>query len=59
MVDGVHVRGSVLIVDDEPTVGEVLSRYLEREGYEARVAGTVLAPWRPWASARPTWSSST
>ncbi len=38
MVDGVHVRGSVLIVDDEPTVGEVLSRYLEREGYEARVA---------------------
>jgi DNA-binding response OmpR family regulator len=39
MVDGVHVRGSVLIVDDEPTVGEVLSRYLEREGYEARVAG--------------------
>jgi DNA-binding response OmpR family regulator len=33
-----HTRGSVLIVDDEPTIGEVVSRYLERAGYEARVA---------------------
>jgi two-component system response regulator ResD len=32
-----HVRGSVLVVDDEPTIGEVLARYLERAGYEARV----------------------
>jgi DNA-binding response OmpR family regulator len=33
-----HTRGSVLIVDDEPTIGEVVSRYLELAGYEARVA---------------------
>jgi two-component system response regulator ResD len=33
-----HTRGSVLIVDDEPTIGEVVSRYLQRAGYEARVA---------------------
>ena len=31
-------RGSVLVVDDEPTITEVLSRYLERAGYETRVA---------------------
>jgi DNA-binding response OmpR family regulator len=33
-----HVRGSILVVDDEPTIAEVVSRYLERAGYEARVA---------------------
>ena len=32
-------RGSVLVVDDEPTITEVVSRYLERAGYETRVAG--------------------
>ena len=32
-------RGSVLVVDDEPTIREVVSRYLERAGYETRVAG--------------------
>jgi two-component system response regulator ResD len=31
-------RGSILVVDDEPTIGLVLSRYLERAGYCARVA---------------------
>ncbi|HWV85633.1 MAG TPA: response regulator transcription factor [Capillimicrobium sp.] len=31
-------RGHVLVVDDEPTIGEVVSRYLERAGYAARVA---------------------
>jgi DNA-binding response OmpR family regulator len=31
-------RGSVLVVDDEPTITEVVSRYLERAGYETRVA---------------------
>jgi two-component system, OmpR family, response regulator ResD len=34
-----HVRGSVLVVDDEPTIGEVVARYLERAGYEARTVG--------------------
>jgi len=32
------VRGSVLVVDDEPTIAEVVSRYLQRAGYETRVA---------------------
>jgi DNA-binding response OmpR family regulator len=39
-------RGSVLIVDDEPTIGEVVSRYLERAGYATSVAAdgpTALA----------------
>ena len=38
-----HVRGSVLVVDDEPTIREVVSRYLERAGYETRVAGDGAA----------------
>jgi two-component system response regulator ResD len=33
-----HRRGNVLVVDDEPTIGEVVSRYLERAGYDTRVA---------------------
>lgn len=34
-----HYRGSVLVVDDEPTIAEVVSRYLERAGYQTRIAG--------------------
>ena len=30
---------SVLVVDDEPTIAEIVSRYLERAGYDTRVAG--------------------
>jgi two-component system response regulator ResD len=33
-----HARASVLVVDDEPTIAEVVSRYLERAGYHTRVA---------------------
>src|SRR5436189_1476998 len=33
-------RGSVLVVDDEPTIAEVVSRYLSVAGYETRVATT-------------------
>lgn len=33
-----HVRGSVLVVDDEPTIAEVVSRYLEHAGYDVRTA---------------------
>jgi DNA-binding response OmpR family regulator len=32
-------RGSILVVDDEPTIAEVVARYLERAGYETRTAG--------------------
>jgi DNA-binding response OmpR family regulator len=38
MTLGRHVRGSVLVVDDEPTIGEVVCRYLDRAGYHTRVA---------------------
>jgi two-component system, OmpR family, response regulator ResD len=31
-------RGSVLVVDDEPTIGEIVARYLERAGYSTRIA---------------------
>jgi DNA-binding response OmpR family regulator len=31
-------RGSILVVDDEPTIAEVVARYLIRAGYEARTA---------------------
>jgi DNA-binding response OmpR family regulator len=41
-----HVRGSVLVVDDEPTIREVVSRYLERAGYETRVAGDGVGALR-------------
>jgi two-component system response regulator ResD len=32
-------RGSVLVVDDEPTIAEIVARYLQRAGYATRVAG--------------------
>jgi DNA-binding response OmpR family regulator len=35
-----HARGKVLVVDDEPTIADVVSRYLARAGYDARVAHT-------------------
>ena len=31
-------RGSILVVDDEPTITDVVARYLERAGYVTRVA---------------------
>jgi len=31
-------RGSILVVDDEPTIAEVVARYLDRAGYETRTA---------------------
>src|ERR1700744_1610089 len=33
-----HNRGSVLVVDDEPTIAEVVARYLERAGYHTAIA---------------------
>jgi DNA-binding response OmpR family regulator len=32
-------RGSILIVDDEPTIADVVARYLARAGYETSTAG--------------------
>lgn len=31
-------RAAILVVDDEPTIGEIVSRYLERAGYATRTA---------------------
>ncbi|MDQ6810426.1 MAG: response regulator transcription factor [Actinomycetota bacterium] len=48
-----RTRGSVLVVDDEPTIAEVVSRYLERAGYETRQARdgpeavSIANSWRP------------
>jgi DNA-binding response OmpR family regulator len=33
------MRGSILVVDDEPTIAEVVARYLERAGYRTATAG--------------------
>lgn len=48
-----HVRGSVLVVDDEPTIAEVVARYLERAGYRTRIAGDGLQALEAAASQRP------
>jgi DNA-binding response OmpR family regulator len=48
-----HARGSVLVVDDEPTIAEVVSRYLERAGYRTRVAGDGPSAIAAAAQQRP------
>jgi two-component system response regulator ResD len=39
-------RGSILVVDDEPVITDVVSRYLERAGYSTRVAADGLEALR-------------
>ncbi|MEA2297430.1 MAG: hypothetical protein QOF77_366 [Solirubrobacteraceae bacterium] len=48
-----HVRGSVLVVDDEPTIAEVVSRYLVRAGYETRIARDGYEAIEQVAARRP------
>jgi DNA-binding response OmpR family regulator len=48
-----HARGSVLVVDDEPTIAEVVSRYLERAGYRTRIAADGVAAIEAAADQRP------
>jgi len=48
-----HTRGSVLVVDDEPTIAEVVSRYLERAGYSTRVAADGTHALEAMANQRP------
>jgi DNA-binding response OmpR family regulator len=44
---------TVLVVDDEPTIAEVVARYLERAGYETATAGDGLEALRLAADRRP------
>jgi DNA-binding response OmpR family regulator len=48
-----HVCGSVLVVDDEPTIAEVVSRYLHRAGYNVRTAADGPEALRQVAESRP------
>ena len=48
-----HSRGSVLVVDDEPTIAEVVSRYLERAGYASSVASDGISALEQAARRRP------
>lgn len=50
---GRPVRGKVLVVDDEPTIGDVVSRYLRRAGYDTAVAETGHDALRRAAQSRP------
>jgi two-component system, OmpR family, response regulator ResD len=52
-VTGSGTRGSVLVVDDEPVITDVVSRYLERAGYSTRVAGDGLEALRLAEEASP------
>src|SRR5437763_1099450 len=52
-MEGTETRGSVLVVDDEPTIAEVVSRYLERAGYRTRVAGDGAQALEAAAKQRP------
>ncbi|MEA2299900.1 MAG: two-component system, OmpR family, response regulator VicR, partial [Solirubrobacteraceae bacterium] len=47
------MRGSVLVVDDEPTIAEVVSRYLVRAGYETRIARDGFEAIEQVAARRP------
>jgi DNA-binding response OmpR family regulator len=46
-------RGSILVVDDEPTITDVVSRYLERAGYTTRIAGDGAHALRLAGESRP------
>jgi two-component system response regulator ResD len=34
-----RTRGTIVVVDDEPTIAEVVARYLERAGFETAISG--------------------
>ncbi|MDP1849263.1 MAG: response regulator transcription factor [Solirubrobacteraceae bacterium] len=53
MATAEHARGNILVVDDEPTISEVLCRYLERAGYRTRVADDGHAAMRAVAQHAP------
>jgi DNA-binding response OmpR family regulator len=46
-------KGSVLLVEDEPTIADVVARYLRRAGYETHVVGDGAAALTAVAKHRP------
>jgi two-component system response regulator ResD len=46
-------RGLILVVDDEPTIAEVVARYLERAGYDVRTASDGPSAVAAAAERRP------
>jgi two-component system response regulator ResD len=46
-------RATVLVVDDEPTIREVVSRYLQRAGYDTRLVGSGEDALEETARQRP------
>ena len=46
-------RGSILVVDDEPTIAEVVARYLARSGYDTHTAADGPSAVAAAASRRP------
>ena len=46
-------EGRVLVVDDEPIVREVLSRYLRFEGFQVETAADGQAALEAFESSRP------
>ncbi len=55
MASGVqsHSRGTVLVVDDEPTIAEIVAKYLERAGYAAHLALDGTAALEAFGRVRP------
>jgi two-component system response regulator ResD len=49
----VESRGSILVVEDEPTIAEVVARYLVRAGYDTRTAHDGPAAVAAALSSRP------
>ncbi|MBV8989355.1 MAG: response regulator transcription factor [Solirubrobacterales bacterium] len=48
-----HGRGTVLVVDDEPTIGDVVARYLRRAGYDTVLAASGEEALRHATQGRP------
>ena len=47
----------MLVVDDDPTVSDVVRRYLERAEFEVTLAADGIGCARPrWQPGDPTWS---
>jgi DNA-binding response OmpR family regulator len=48
-----HARAKVLVVEDEPAIADVVSRYLKRAGYETAIAATGRGALGQSEAARP------